>query len=96
MTYIPTLDQFDEAQRAGNDAAETEDTNAAQYQAYRDAYNAKMKQFAIESDRARVEAQRERNATAAPVEGRFVNPAVTLDDIELTKRIWRETEAEAY
>jgi hypothetical protein len=34
-----------------------------------------------QAERARVEAQRERNATAAPVDGRIVAQAVTLEQI---------------
>ena len=58
-------------------------------------------EYDIEANRARIAAQRERLWNAAPVADRFVNPAVTLDEatqklIETTRRIWNETEAEAY
>jgi len=59
-------------------------------------------EYDIEANRARIDAQRERLWNAAPKPERFQNPAVTLASeetqqlIETTRRIWEETQAEAY
>jgi hypothetical protein len=90
MTFIPTQEQIEQAQEFGNATAQMCTKPIDQAIAYRNAYDAAMLKFELEANRYANTARGIENVMNAPLTD------ATKEMIETTRRIWRETEAEAY